>query len=236
MEKNMITLIINADDFGLSHGVNHGIIDSHLYGMVNSATMMMNMPGTDHAIELARKHPCLRVGIHLVLTCGKPLLDDVPSLVDEKGDFKKLSELKDISLAELEREWTAQIDRFIASGLVPTHFDSHHHVHTREEILPVVQKLAYLYDLPVRINGTKKMAGVAAFSDLCLLDFYGDGVTEDYFEDLMERLEDGTTVEIMCHPAYLDNTLLSISSYTHMRLKELDILKKVPVTSLNLMD
>ncbi|MGX6443770.1 chitin disaccharide deacetylase [Neobacillus sp. K501] len=232
----MITLIINADDFGLSHGVNHGIIDSHLYGIVNSTTMMMNMSGTDHAIELAKKHPSLRVGIHLVLTCGKPLLEDVPSLVDEKGNFKKLSDLKDISLTELEREWMAQIDRFIASGLKPTHLDSHHHVHTMEELLPVVQKLAYLYDLPVRINGTKKLEGVAAFSDLCLLDFYGDGVTEDYFEGLMERLKEGTTVEIMCHPAYLDNTLLNISSYTHTRLKELDILKKAPVIAVNLME
>lgn len=230
----MITIIVNADDFGLSHGVNHGVIDSHLYGIVNSATMMMNMPGTEHAIELAKKHPSLKVGIHLVLTCGKPLLEDVLSLVDENGDFKKLSSLKDISLAELEREWTAQIDRFIASGLKPTHFDSHHHVHTMEELLPVVQKLAYMYDLPVRTNGTKKLEGVVAFADQCLLDFYGDGVTQEYFEGLMERLEDGTTVEIMCHPAYLDNTLLNVSSYTHTRLKELEILTNVPGTARSL--
>ncbi|WHY00363.1 chitin disaccharide deacetylase [Neobacillus sp. DY30] len=226
----MITLIVNADDFGLSRGVNNGIVDSYLYGIVNSATMMMNMPGTEHAIELAKKHPGLRVGIHLVLTCGKPLLKNVPSLVDENGDFKKLSYLtrtKDLSLEELEREWTAQIERFLAAGLKPTHFDSHHHVHTMEELLPVVQRLAKRYNLAVRTNGSKKIAEVKAFSDLCLFDFYGEGVTEEYFLSLADRLEDGKRVEIMCHPAYLDNTLLNVSSYTHTRLTELDILTSV---------
>jgi chitin disaccharide deacetylase len=226
----MITLIVNADDFGYSRGVNNGIIDSHLYGIVNSATMMMNMPGTDHAIELAKKHPSLQVGIHLVLTCGKPLLKDVPSLVDENRNFKHLSLLQknmDISLVELEREWTAQIERFLASGLKLTHMDSHHHVHTIEEFLPVVQKLANKYKLPVRTNGAERIKDVEAFSDLCLIDFYRDGVTSNYFHKLTESLEDGKKIEVMCHPAYLDNILLNGSSYTYDRLKELDILTTV---------
>src|ERR1700732_1931642 len=102
----MIKLIVNADDFGYSRGVNFGIIDSHMRGIVNSSTMMMNMPGTGHAIELAKEYPSLQVGIHLVLTCGKPLLQDVHSLVDENGHFKKLKQIReknDIVLDELER-------------------------------------------------------------------------------------------------------------------------------------
>lgn len=226
----MITLIVNADDFGYSRGVNNGIVDSHLYGIVNSTTMMMNMPGTDHAIELAKKHPSLQVGIHLVLTCGKPLLQEVPSLVDEDGTFKRLSRLKEnmeISLIELESEWTAQIERFLASGLNLTHIDSHHHVHTFKEFLPVIQKLANKYKLPVRTNGYQRIESVEAFSDFCLVDFYGDGVTNNYFHDLQERLGKGQRVEVMCHPAYLDSILLSGSSYTHYRLKELDVLTTV---------
>lgn len=226
----MITLIVNADDFGYSRGVNNGIVDSHLYGIVNSTTMMMNMPGTDHAIELAKKNPSLQVGIHLVLTCGKPLLDDVPSLVDEDGSFKRLSRLKEnmeISLIELESEWTAQIERFLESGLNLTHIDSHHHVHTFKEFLPVIQKLANKYQLPVRTNGYERIEGVEAFSDFCLVDFYGDGVTNNYFQVLSERLKKGQKVEVMCHPAYLDSILLSGSSYTHYRLNELDVLTTV---------
>lgn len=230
----MIKLIINADDFGYSRGINHGIIDSHLNGIVNSTTMMMNMPGTEHAIELAKEYSSLKVGIHLVLTCGKPILTNAPTLVDHTGNFKTLANLnssKDISLDELEREWSAQIDCFVSSGLIPTHFDSHHHVHTMKEFLPVVQKLANKYNLPVRRNGTKPIEGVQAFSDICLLDFYGDTAKPSYFENLSEKVEDGKIAEIMCHPAYLDNFLLNGSSYNLLRLTELEILTSTKLPS-----
>ncbi|MEH7107692.1 chitin disaccharide deacetylase [Bacillus sp. JJ1764] len=225
----MIKLIMNADDFGYSRGVNYGIIDSHLLGIVNSTTMMMNMPGVDHAIELAKRHPSLQVGIHLVLTCGKPLLNDVPTLVDAAGNFKKLSTLgeADLSLAELEREWEAQIELFLNKGLKPTHLDSHHHVHTRDELLPVVQKLANKYDLPVRTNGLEPIKGVKPFTDAANFDFYGNEITEESLIQLMRKIEDGTTVEIMCHPAYVDNELLKGSSYNTARLRELEILVNI---------
>ncbi|NHM32906.1 chitin disaccharide deacetylase [Neobacillus terrae] len=226
----MIKLIVNADDFGLCHGVNHGIIDSHLYGIVNSTTMMMNMPGTDHAISLAKNNPSLSVGIHLVLTAGKPLLQDVPSLVDEKGNFHSqayLNDYIDISLEELEREWTAQIEKFLKSGLTPTHFDSHHHVHTLEKLLPVVQKLSNKYNLPARVDGEKALEGVKPFTDISLSEFYGEGVHSDFFKSLAEKVEDGKTVEVMTHPAYLDKILLGCSSYARPRLEELEILTTV---------
>lgn len=225
----MIKLIVNADDFGLSHGVNNGIIDSYLYGIVNSTSMMMNMSGTEHAIHLAMKYPDYRVGIHLVLTCGRPLLEGVTTLVDDNGHFKSLSNLmtKNISLDELEREWTAQIELFISSGLNPTHIDSHHHVHTLKELSPVVKRLSEKFGLPVRRNGSIGIDGVESFADISLFDFYGEGVTPNYFTTLHTRIEDGLTVEIMCHPAYLDNILLNGSSYTYKRLDELEILTSV---------
>ncbi|WP_066066718.1 chitin disaccharide deacetylase [Neobacillus soli] len=226
----MIKLIVNADDFGLSRGVNYGILDSYLYGIVNSTTMMMNMGGTEHAIQLAKNNPELRVGIHLVLTGGKPLTENVPSLVGKDGYFKSLSDFnngKDLSLAEVEKEWKAQFERFISSGLRPTHFDSHHHVHILKELQPVVQKLSETYGLPVRRNGGKAIEGTASFSDLSLIDFYGEGVTESYFTNLSAWIEDGQTVEIMCHPAYLDHVLLNGSSYNVQRLIELEILTTV---------
>lgn len=225
----MITLIVNADDFGLSRGVNNGIIDSHLYGIVTSTTMMMNQPGTDHAVALAKKHPSLNVGIHLVLTSGRPLLDDVPSLANEDGNFYSLREISthEFDLVELEREWSAQIEKFLDSGLQPTHFDSHHHVHTHEKFLPIVQRLSQKYGLPARVNRSTPIPGITPFSDISLSDFYGDGVDSDFFSFLPGKVDDGMTVEVMCHPAYLDNTLLNKSSYTHKRLDELDILTHV---------
>ncbi|WP_066056174.1 chitin disaccharide deacetylase [Robertmurraya korlensis] len=227
----MIQLIVNADDFGFSSGVNYGIIDTHLNGIVNSATMMMNMEGTEHAIQLAKEHPSLQVGIHLVLTCGKPLLHDVSSLTNEEGSFHSLSDLHSkkgtVLLEEVEREWTAQIEKFLRSGVPLTHTDSHHHVHTIEELLPVVQRLSKKYNLPVRTNGLERIKGVEPFSDLALFDFYGDGVEGEYFTKLKERFPEHTKIEVMTHPAYLDNALLKGSSYTYKRLEEVEILKTV---------
>ncbi len=227
----MIQLIVNADDFGFSSGVNYGIIDTHLNGIVNSATMMMNMEGTEHAIQLAKENPSLQVGIHLVLTCGKPLLQDVSSLTNEEGFFHSLSDLhskkETIRLEEVEREWTAQIEKFLSSGVPLTHMDSHHHVHTIGELLPVVQRLSKKYNLPVRANGLEQIQGVEPFSDVALFDFYGDGLEAEYFNKLGERYSQPIKVEVMTHPAYLDTAILNGSSYTYKRIEEVDLLKAV---------
>ncbi|PEJ57750.1 MULTISPECIES: chitin disaccharide deacetylase [unclassified Bacillus (in: firmicutes)] len=226
----MIKLIVNADDFGYSRGINYGIIDAHKNGIVNSATMMMNMPGVSHAVELAKENPGLQVGIHLVLTCGKPLLHDVPTLVNEEGNFKSRSEFfehKNISLEELEREWTKQIETFLESGLKPTHFDSHHHVHSIPEFLPVVQKLSKKYNLSVRRISENALHGVTPFTDVFLHGFYGEGVTEDYFEKVLTHVQDGQSVEVMCHPGYLDHEILNNSSYAKDRVKETLVLTAV---------
>ncbi|UOE53214.1 chitin disaccharide deacetylase [Cytobacillus oceanisediminis] len=220
----MIKLIVNADDFGYSPGVNYGILHSHLYGIVNSATMMMNMPGTEQALAMASQYPGLRTGVHLVLTCGKPLLSHLITLTNKGGYFRSQADLDGISAEELELEWSAQIDRFIGAGLTPSHLDSHHHVHTREEFLPVVQSLSNKYDLPFRVNGVQVLEGVKSYSHRCLFDFYGDGIQEDYFSRLAEKAEDGETVEVMCHPAFADQLLMEGSSYNLMRIKELEIL------------
>lgn len=75
----MPRFIINADDFGYSRGVNYGIIDAHTDGIVYSATMMVNMPGAQHAVSLAKEHPELQIGIHLTLTCGRAVSDQLSS-------------------------------------------------------------------------------------------------------------------------------------------------------------
>jgi chitin disaccharide deacetylase len=221
---------VNADDFGYSRGINYGIIDAHKNGIVNSATMMMNMSGVSHAVELAKENPTLQLGIHLVLTCGKPLLADVPSLMDDQGNFKKMNDIirdHNLSLLELEREWTAQIERFLEFGLTATHFDSHHHVHSIPEFLPVIQRLSKKYNLPVRRISEQPVEGVPSFTDHFFHDFYGDGVTDDYFVELAKLDVDNQTIEVMCHPGYLDYDVLSGSSYAADRVKETRILTSV---------
>ncbi|MGE6539053.1 chitin disaccharide deacetylase [Bacillus luti] len=220
----MIQLIVNADDFGLTEGTNYGIIDGHINGLVNSTTMMMNMPGTEHAVHLAKEYKTLGVGVHLVLTAGEPLLKDVPSLIGTDGAFHKQSVVwkGNINSEEVEREWTAQIEKFLSYGLIPTHLDSHHHVHSLPILHDVLERLAAKYNVPIR--RCEEERAVHPFSDVFYSDFYADGVTEDYFEKLGARVQDGQSVEIMVHPAYIDPELVKRSSYVMDRVKELRIL------------
>ena len=69
----MAKIIVNADDFGYSEGVNHGIISAHKNGIVTSCTVMANMPGFEHGMELIKENPTLKCGVHMTLTCYKPL-------------------------------------------------------------------------------------------------------------------------------------------------------------------
>ncbi len=127
-------LIVNADDFGLAGSVSTGIIDVYQAGRLSSTTLMVNMPGTEEAVDLAERHPGLGVGLHFNLTEGRPLTD-ARSLVDSDGAFLlrgqliRRSVLGRVEQGEITRELTAQLDRFVSLGLTPTHLDSHQHVH-----------------------------------------------------------------------------------------------------------
>jgi len=127
-------LIVNADDFGLARSVSTGIIDVYQAGQLSSTTLMVNMPGTEEAVDLAERHPGLGMGLHFNLTEGRPLTD-ARSLIDSDGAFLLRGELIRRSIrgrvepSEIARELTAQLDRFVSLGLTPTHLDSHQHVH-----------------------------------------------------------------------------------------------------------
>jgi len=215
--------VVNADDFGYSKGVNVGIIEAHQNGIVSSATLMANMPGAEHAAILAKKYPDLGVGVHLVLTAGKPLRKDVPSLVNEHGGFHRYDVMvENVLPEEVEKEWVAQIEFVLSLGIKPTHFDSHHHVHQLPKLYPVVEKLAEKYRVPVRFvpGGKKEIHPI----DVLCTEFYGDHLTVENCLTLFERLLEYEKVEIMTHPAYVDFEIMTGSSYYLERAKELAIL------------
>lgn len=144
-------MIINADDFGLCEGVNKAVADAHSRGVLTSATLMANMPGTDKAIAIVEKTPSLGVGVHLNLTEGKPISSDckVEPLVDKDGKFKysvyKLAAKSAVSKrlqSAIEIELAAQIEAIINKGLKPTHLDSHKHFHCFGPIYKIVCLLA----------------------------------------------------------------------------------------------
>ncbi|SDB81941.1 hypothetical protein SAMN05421734_101153 [Pelagirhabdus alkalitolerans] len=218
-------VIFNADDFGLTKGVTDGIIEAHEYGLVNATTVMMNAEATEYALEKAKDYPNLALGVHLVLTFGKPLSDECDSLVDSQGDFKfKRDEttLDETTLSQIEEEWRLQIDTFLEWGYPLDHLDSHHHVHGWPVLTNLIEKLAKDYDVPIRYVKSLKGKTDILYTDLLWLRFYKDGLEEDLFKELRKLKAD--SVEVMTHPGYVDDELKRLSSYTDDRKRELELL------------
>lgn len=108
-------LIVNADDFGYTSGVNRGILQALACGVVSSTSLMVNMPGTGEAVRFIREGAVKACGLHLCLTAGKPVSppQEVGSLVDGEGFFKKREVLltTGFDAGEVRREFLAQIKK-----------------------------------------------------------------------------------------------------------------------------
>jgi hopanoid biosynthesis associated protein HpnK len=158
----MRRLIVNADDFGFTAGVNRGIVEAHCRGVVTSSTLMANGPAFSDAIQLARTVPQLSVGCHVVLIDGQPMLDPktIASLVDQNnadpneadqnsgrrhpdaarfrdgiGTFAVRAITGRLDPLEIEAEATAQIRKLQAAGIAVSHLDTHKHTHLFPRVL-----------------------------------------------------------------------------------------------------
>jgi len=145
-------LIINADDFGLTAGVNRAILELYLAGVLTSTTLMARAQATDEAIQRALATPSLGVGCHVVLVDGDPVLPprEIPSLVDthtgrfpqKLGQFLRRLFTGRIRAAEIEAEAAAQIGLLQGRGLNLTHIDTHKHTHMFPAVLKPVLRAA----------------------------------------------------------------------------------------------
>ncbi|MBW5827168.1 chitin disaccharide deacetylase [Yersinia kristensenii] len=231
MEK---LLIVNADDFGLCKGQSYGIIEAFRHGIVSSTTAMMNCADIYHAAELSQQNPALPVGMHFVLTYGRPLTA-MPSLVDDNGELGKWlwarAEAGELNLDEIAQELAAQFDKFITVfGRPPTHIDSHHHVHMLPQIYPLIESFAHENSLPLRVDRQDAQQQNTVLhqprsTEWFDAGFYGENLTEQSFLQLLDYTDQNTinSVEVMCHPAFIDKILMT-SGYCYPRLTELDIL------------
>ena len=145
----MRRLIINADDFGLTSGVNRGIAEASSRGVVTSATIMANAQAFAEAAALAGDSTTLKAGCHVVLIDGEPVALDLPSLTNGASRFR--SSLKDfagaavrnrIAAEEIQREAEAQIRKIQGRGVTLTHVDSHKHTHMFPSVLRPVLRAA----------------------------------------------------------------------------------------------
>lgn len=175
-------LIVNADDFGTSEGINSGIVEAHSHGIVTSTSLMVGAAAAAHAVTLAREHPALSIGLHWDLDSGgQPTVD----LADPAA-----------VRAELARQLGAFQELV---GRPPTHVDSHHHIHREPDVGPLARELAAPLGVPLREQGTVAYIG----------GFYGQweyGVTDLYHVSpefliwiLRNEVDEGWT-ELGCHP------------------------------------
>ena len=179
-------IIFNADDFGYSRGINRGIVEAHTRGVLTSTGLMVNTSATDEAVRMASDLPDLSIGLHVNFT----------------NEAQELFDYNDPKLcrAELHRQFVRFVDLM---GRLPTHIDSHQHVHKDDTRVQFFLELAQEHDLPLR--------------DYCAVfsvgGFYAQweyGVSDPNYVSfdvlariLREEVPAGVT-ELGCHPGYVD--------------------------------
>ncbi|HWR53845.1 MAG TPA: ChbG/HpnK family deacetylase [Bryobacteraceae bacterium] len=137
-ERPARVLVVNADDFGFTAGVNAGIIEAHERGIVTATTLMANSDAFDDAVRLARACPSLDVGCHLVLVQGPGLPDSVAELIVALARRR-------LRPYEILR---SQIERIFDAGIRPLHLDTHKHTHLLPPVLDAVARLSAEFGIP----------------------------------------------------------------------------------------
>lgn len=186
-------LIVNADDFGASEGINRGIVEAHTRGVLTSTSLMVTGAATEAAVDLAKGHPELGLGLHW----------DLDGEQAEPGiDLEDVGAVR----AELAR----QLDVFLdLVGSPPTHFDTHHHVHRLPQVGAVVEELAGPFGVPLRQDGRVAFVG----------GFYGQWewevtdlshVSVDFLIWILRNEVGEGWTEVSCHPGYVTPDFASV--------------------------
>ena len=153
----MKRLIVNADDFGETPGVNRGVLEAHRRGLVTSASILVNGQAAKAALELSRQVPKLGLGVHLNLSEGIPLSPprQIPTLVNNRGllylshgQMRRALWKKQVAARDIETELRAQVTTVFESGAKPSHLDGHMHIHVLSGISEIVVRLAREFGVP----------------------------------------------------------------------------------------
>jgi predicted glycoside hydrolase/deacetylase ChbG (UPF0249 family) len=182
-------LIVNADDLGLSAGVNAGILEAHEHGIVTSASLMVRKPAAEEAASLAASLSSLAIGLHL----------DLGQWDYEQGEWKVAYEnCPPDDPAAVDAECRAQVDAFRALlGRGPTHLDSHQHAHEHEPAASIATTIAAELGVPLRGRLVRYEGGFYGQSGRG--EPYPEGIATSHLTQLIEALPAGWT-EFGCHP------------------------------------
>jgi predicted glycoside hydrolase/deacetylase ChbG (UPF0249 family) len=204
-------LIVNADDFGRSQGINRGVVLAHDQGVVTSASAMVHWPAAEEAAELARERPALGVGLHV----------DLEEWAYADGGWRAVYQRATREEVAVAEEVEMQFERFRKLfGREPTHLDSHQHVHREEPLRSILLEAGSRLAIPVR----SATPGIVYRGD-----FYGqtakgeplpDAIAIDALLGLLSSLPLGVT-ELGCHPASEPE---AASTYAAERVQELQVL------------
>lgn len=244
-------LIVNADDYGHTPGVSAGIRKAHLNGIVTSTSAMMNSPHIEEELpRLIELCPHIGIGVHLIMTSGKPLLpvDALPVLMSLSEDgisfmHDPQEQIDRIDVEEIRAEWRTQIDKFIGiAGRTPDHLDAHHHAMCFSPgLFQIYMELASEYGCAIRrptLEFEKQYLQSSTSGDQPVLqDLWGSVKMPDWFDGrfydeqvsgatlkvMIAELRDGVG-EWMCHPAQVDQEILKKSIYNIRRGEELELL------------
>ncbi len=153
MEK---MLIVNADDFGYTKGINQGIIEAHKKGILTSCSIMANSEYFEDAVMRLKQVDDLSVGVHLTLSNLKSVLsaNQVPLLVSKEGYFPKSPAILiqrfmmfPVSLQQVRAELRAQCEKIISYGIIPSHIDTHKHFHLYMPLFKIVIQIALEFNI-----------------------------------------------------------------------------------------
>jgi predicted glycoside hydrolase/deacetylase ChbG (UPF0249 family) len=205
-------LIVNADDFGQSSGINRGIVEAHEHGIVTSTSLMTRWPGAVEAARYARTHPDLSVGLHV----------DLGEWAYREGNWLLVYSVASLdNAAAVKKEIVAQLTTFRRLlGRDPTHIDSHQHVHLREPTRSALVEIARHLQIPLR----HFTPGIYYCGN-----FYGQTaegtplphvISIEALIKILQGLPPGVT-ELGCHPGEVNDL---DTMYGSERAKELKVL------------
>ncbi len=193
-------LIVNADDFGASSGVNRGILECHVRGIVTSASLMVDRPGAAEAAAISRDHPSLGVGLHW-----------------DPGEGETEMDLDDLAL--VRDAFHRQLDRFDRLlGHLPTHVDSEMHTHREEHLVALFTELVEPLGVPLREDGRVHFVG----------GFYAQWkyrvtnlryVRVPFLQKMLRKEVPPGWTEFSCHPGYVSPDYQSV----YNREREIEI-------------
>jgi len=205
------TLIVNADDFGQSAGINRGVAQAHEQGILTSASLMVRFAAAAGAAAYAHEHPALSVGLHL----------DLGEWSYRDNAWRPIYELPARTVDEVAAEVESQLGAFRALvGADPTHLDSHQHVHREDPLRTVALELAGRLGVPLRSFNSSVQYDGSFYGQTGNGDPFPEAITVEGLLSTLAGLEPGVT-ELGCHPA-LDADLES--SYLDEREREVETL------------